>query len=139
RRDVPDHDPATHAPGSRRPRLAGGGGARLPRGSASPRGRPGLRGLLRERAPGRIGAPGHRPVVAGLQAGRAGWRALWLSSLRPMADQELYGPETRKAVDNFPVSGERVPAAVVHWLGRIKAAAARVNAELGKLDADLAE
>ena len=56
-----------------------------------------------------------------------------------MADQELYGPETRKAVDNFPVSGERVPAAVVHWLGRIKAAAARVNAELGKLDADLAE
>src|SRR5256714_3264218 len=56
-----------------------------------------------------------------------------------MADRQLWGDETSKAVENFPVSGERVPAAVVHWLGRIKAAAARVNAELGKLDADLAE
>jgi fumarate hydratase class II len=42
-------------------------------------------------------------------------------------------------VANFPISGERVPAAVVHWLGRIKAAAARVNKELGLLDDDLAE
>jgi fumarate hydratase, class II len=53
--------------------------------------------------------------------------------------QELWGAETRKAVENFPVSGERVPAPVIHWIGRIKAAAARVNAELGLLDADLAE
>src|ERR687894_193240 len=53
--------------------------------------------------------------------------------------QELWGPETGKAVENFPVSGEQVPAPVVHWLGRIKAAAARVNAELGLLDADVAE
>ena len=53
--------------------------------------------------------------------------------------QELWGSETTKAVENFPVSGERVPAPVVRWLGRIKAAAARVNAELGLLDADVAE
>ena len=52
---------------------------------------------------------------------------------------ELWGGETRKAVSNFPVSGEPIPAAVVHWLGRIKAAAARVNAELGLLDPALAE
>src|SRR5215207_3544371 len=52
---------------------------------------------------------------------------------------ELWGPETSKAVDNFTVSGERVPVPVLHWLGRIKAAAARVNAELGLLDAELAE
>jgi fumarate hydratase, class II len=52
--------------------------------------------------------------------------------------RELWGAETRKAVDNFPVSGEPIPAAVVHWLGRIKAAAARVNADLGLLDADMA-
>ncbi|MEA2479896.1 MAG: hypothetical protein QOJ07_1818, partial [Thermoleophilaceae bacterium] len=31
--------------------------------------------------------------------------------------EELWGGETRKAIDNFPVSGERVPPAVVHWLG----------------------
>ena len=55
-----------------------------------------------------------------------------------MAD-ELWGAETRKAVDNFPVSGERVPVPVIRWLGRIKAAAARTNAELGLLDAELAE
>jgi len=53
-------------------------------------------------------------------------------------DTELWGAETRKAVDNFPVSGEPIPAAVIHWLGRIKAAAARVNADLGLLDADVA-
>ena len=53
--------------------------------------------------------------------------------------QELWGVETSKAVENFPVSGERVPPPVLHWLGRLKAAAARVNGELGLLDADLAE
>jgi fumarate hydratase, class II len=53
--------------------------------------------------------------------------------------QRLWGPETAKAVENFTVSGERVPAPVVRWLGRIKAAAARVNADLGLLDAELAE
>ncbi|TML78795.1 MAG: class II fumarate hydratase [Actinobacteria bacterium] len=52
---------------------------------------------------------------------------------------ELWGGETTKAVENFKISGERVPAAVIHWLGRIKAAAARTNAELGLLDDDLAE
>jgi fumarate hydratase class II len=54
-------------------------------------------------------------------------------------DQQLWGGETTKAVANFPVSGERVPIPVVRWLARIKGAAARVNAELGLLDADLAE
>src|SRR3954468_12013815 len=53
--------------------------------------------------------------------------------------QELWGSETVKAVENFPVSGEHVPTPVVRWLGRIKAAAARVNGELGLLDAELAE
>ena len=53
--------------------------------------------------------------------------------------QELWGSETSKAVDNFPVSGERVPVAVVRMLGRVKAAAARTNAELGLLDSDVAE
>jgi fumarate hydratase, class II len=53
--------------------------------------------------------------------------------------QELWGAETRKAIGNFPVSGEPIPAPVARWLGRIKGAAARVNAELGLLDADKAE
>jgi fumarate hydratase class II len=53
--------------------------------------------------------------------------------------QELWGMETSKAVENFPVSGERVPTSVIRWLGRIKGAAARVNGELELLDSDLAE
>jgi len=53
--------------------------------------------------------------------------------------QELWGGETRKAVENFPVSGQPIPASVARWLGRIKAAAARVNAELGLLDDDKAQ
>ncbi len=53
--------------------------------------------------------------------------------------QELWGDETMKAVANFPVSGTPIPPAVARWLGRIKASAARVNAELGLLDADMAE
>src|SRR5437016_12704120 len=52
---------------------------------------------------------------------------------------ELWGEETRKAIANFPVSGEPIPVPVARWLGRIKAAAARVNAELGLLDVDKAE
>src|SRR5438874_8922211 len=55
------------------------------------------------------------------------------------AKRELWGVETRKAIDNFPVSGEPIPAPVARWLGRITGAAARVNAELGLLDADKAE
>ncbi len=52
--------------------------------------------------------------------------------------ERLWGGETEKAVGNFPVSGEQIPAPVIHWLGRIKAAAARTNADLGLLDGDVA-
>jgi fumarate hydratase class II len=51
----------------------------------------------------------------------------------------LWGGETAKAVANFPVSGEPIPVPVARWLGRIKAAAALVNAELGLLDGGKAQ
>jgi fumarate hydratase, class II len=53
--------------------------------------------------------------------------------------EQLWGGETTKAVANFPVSGETVPIPVVRWLAQIKAAAARVNAELDLLAPELAE
>ena len=53
--------------------------------------------------------------------------------------KELWGTETRKAVENFPVSGEPIPVSVARWLGRIKAASARVNADLGLLDREKAD
>src|ERR1700743_3936015 len=53
--------------------------------------------------------------------------------------EQLWGGETTKAVANFPVSGETVPVPVIHWRAQIKAAAARVNAELELVDPDVAE
>src|SRR6202167_5283923 len=51
-----------------------------------------------------------------------------------MPEKQLGGAETTKAVENFPISGERVPVSVVRWLARVKGAAALVNGELGLLD-----
>jgi fumarate hydratase, class II len=56
----------------------------------------------------------------------------------PTAATPLWGGETAKAIENFRISGHPVPAPVIHWLGRIKAAAARANADLGKLDPEIA-
>src|SRR6187401_2330062 len=53
--------------------------------------------------------------------------------------QELWGMETEKAIGNFPVSGEPIPTPVARWLGRIKAASARANADLDLLDRNRAE
>src|SRR2546421_13127050 len=53
--------------------------------------------------------------------------------------QQLGGDETAKAVETSQVSGTPIRLEIAHWLGRIKAAAARVNADLGMLDPDLAE
>jgi fumarate hydratase class II len=47
--------------------------------------------------------------------------------------------QTQRAVENFPISGQRLERAHIGALGRIKAAAAKVNAELGVLDKDIAE
>ncbi|MEA2215662.1 MAG: fumarate hydratase, class [Solirubrobacteraceae bacterium] len=46
-------------------------------------------------------------------------------------EKQLWGGETAKAVENFPISGETVPVEVVRWLARLKGAAAVVNGELG--------
>jgi fumarate hydratase class II len=49
-----------------------------------------------------------------------------------------YGASTQRAVLNFPISGERFTRPFIRVLGLIKLAAARVNAELGLLDAEKA-
>ncbi|WP_431784569.1 class II fumarate hydratase [Streptomyces chumphonensis] len=46
--------------------------------------------------------------------------------------------QTQRAVENFPVSGQRLERAHIQALARVKAAAAAVNAELGVVDKDLA-
>jgi fumarate hydratase class II len=47
--------------------------------------------------------------------------------------------QTQRAVENFPISGLRLERAHIEALARIKAAAAKVNAELGVLDKDMAD
>jgi fumarate hydratase, class II len=50
-----------------------------------------------------------------------------------------YGASTQRAVENFPISGERFDRRFIWALGTIKAAAARANRDLGLLDARKAE
>jgi fumarate hydratase class II len=51
----------------------------------------------------------------------------------------LWGAQTQRAVDNFPISGEPIGRDLIGALGCIKGVAARVNGELGVIDADMAE
>ena len=49
----------------------------------------------------------------------------------------LYGASTARAVENFPIAHQPVPAQVIHAFGHLKAACALANRQLGKLDAKL--
>ncbi|HYL36236.1 MAG TPA: class II fumarate hydratase [Bryobacteraceae bacterium] len=60
-----------------------------------------------------------------------------MGEMRVPADA-LYGAQTQRAVENFPISRLRFPRAFIRALGWIKSAAARVNGRLGQLPADLA-
>ena len=51
----------------------------------------------------------------------------------------LYSAQTQRAVENFPISGRTLERAHIQALAQVKKAAAQANAELGVLDADLAE
>ena len=46
----------------------------------------------------------------------------------------LYGAQTQRAIENFPISGIRFPRVFLRSLGLIKVAAAKINAETGLLD-----
>ncbi|MDX1460125.1 MAG: class II fumarate hydratase [Xanthomonadales bacterium] len=50
----------------------------------------------------------------------------------------LWGAQTQRAVNNFPISGLRLPREMIRAIGLIKAAAAEVNRDLGLLDKDKA-
>lgn len=52
--------------------------------------------------------------------------------------EALYGAQTQRAVENFPVSGQAMPETFIRALLLIKAAAAQANAELNTLDQDIA-
>ena len=54
-------------------------------------------------------------------------------------EDALWGANTQRAVQNFPVSGERLPRELIGALASIKGAAAAVNGRLGVLEADMAE
>ena len=54
-------------------------------------------------------------------------------------EDALYGAQTQRAVDNFPISGHRFGRRFIQALGLIKGSAAETNAELGHLDGDVAK
>jgi fumarate hydratase class II len=47
--------------------------------------------------------------------------------------QAYYGAQTQRAVENFPISGWRLPSPLIHAMGRVKYACAVANRDLGKL------
>ena len=51
----------------------------------------------------------------------------------------LYGPQTQRAVENFPISGLRFPRAFIRALGLIKSASAKTNYALGQLSQQVAQ
>lgn len=51
----------------------------------------------------------------------------------PVPRDALYGIDTARAIENFPISGQRFPLAIVHAVALLKAGAARANRELGLL------
>lgn len=51
----------------------------------------------------------------------------------PVPDDAMWGASTQRAVLNFPISGRQMPAAFIRSLGLVKAVAAQINAELGRL------
>ena len=53
--------------------------------------------------------------------------------------EALYGAQTQRAVDNFPISGQRFPRRFIQALGLIKQAAAQTNRDLGLLDQEKAD
>lgn len=61
-----------------------------------------------------------------------------MGEVRVPADAK-WRAQTQRAVENFPVSGQRIERAHIEALARIKGAAAKVNARLGVLDKDIAE
>ncbi|MFD6420035.1 class II fumarate hydratase [Streptomyces sp. NPDC060194] len=61
-----------------------------------------------------------------------------MGEVRVPADAK-WRAQTQRAVENFPVSGQRIERAHIEALARIKAAAAKVNAELGVVDKAVAE
>ncbi len=61
-----------------------------------------------------------------------------LGEMKVPADA-LYGPQTQRAVENFPISGQRFGRRFVQALGIIKRSAAETNAELGNVDAEIAD
>jgi fumarate hydratase class II len=51
----------------------------------------------------------------------------------------LWGAQTARAVQNFPISGQTMPLPILHALAQIKSAAARANADLSLLDPAIAQ
>ncbi len=54
-------------------------------------------------------------------------------------EEALYGAQTQRAVENFPISGQRFGRRFIEALGLVKKSAAQTNLELGYLDADIAD
>ncbi|SFF46667.1 fumarase, class II [Actinacidiphila alni] len=90
--------------------------------------------------PATVTVPGNTSVLPGTVIGMSEYRIEHdsMGEVRVPAGAK-WRAQTQRAVENFPISGQRIERAHIQALARIKAAAAKVNAELGVLDEDTAE
>src|SRR3954449_238088 len=58
---------------------------------------------------------------------------------QPRSADHRWGEQTQRAIENFPVSGDRIPPALIDALAMIKAESAAVNAEIGQLPSMVAD
>ena len=54
-------------------------------------------------------------------------------------ENALWGAQTQRAVENFPISGQRIPRRMVHAFGRVKRTCALLNKERGTLAPEVAD
>src|SRR5574341_2560949 len=98
--------------------------------------------------------PGRVPFSKRLDTSLATWREVMVESRKTEGDVRierdsmgemrvpaaaLYGAQTQRAVENFPISDLRWPRSFIRALSLVKWAAAQVNRDLGLLPADKAD
>ena len=82
-------------------------------------------------------APSARQVASRPWTATASSTTAWARSRSPQ--DALWRAQTQRAVENFPISGTRLEAEHVKAMARVKAAAAKVNADLGVITAEQAD
>ncbi len=94
--------------------------------------RRGVIGTLMAGGLGTVGVPSASPAEASSQEPERRLPRHEGSDKGMPEGKTLHGAETKRAIENFPISGQRLPPELIHALGQVKRAAVKVNQDLGR-------